>query len=67
MFSDWILNGYNLIAFVFVVYAMIYMMFALVSYSHLPTLFVCLFIIVLCCACAAYFLSSRCMRRQEPI
>jgi len=65
--GDWFLKDQNCVAFVFMIYAVIFMIFALAAWAHKKTLFFCLVVIVVCSALATYFLSSASQFHQYPI
>jgi len=65
-FSDWVLGGHNLLAFVLIIYAFLFMFLALVSISHKTTMIICVCIVLVCSAFAGYFLSARAVMHQQP-
>ena len=64
--SDWMLQGHNLLGFIFVILSVIFMFMAFAAFRHSKTLVLCLGFVFLCSGLAGYFLSSFSTRRQVP-
>ena len=67
MFGDWILQAHNCTAFVLVIFAVIFMFFAMLAWTHRGTVLFCTLVTFICAGFAWYFLSPQCIIRQSRV
>jgi len=67
MFEDWILQGHNCIAFVLIIFAVVFMFMAFAAWGCVKTVMFCVFATFVCTFFALYFLNPRSIIKQSPV